>query len=94
VTKVAVDVPDKVLFALTDQAEAAGMSVAEYLLHAGLATAGITEKRESTIGRLVGLGMSDAQIARRLNTTNAAVAWKRRQLGMPANHASRTGDAA
>ena len=87
-TKVTVDVPDRALFALSDRAEAADMTVAEYLLRAGLEVAGITERRESTIGRLVVLGMTDAQIARRLNTTNAAIAQKRRQLGMPANHAS------
>jgi DNA-binding NarL/FixJ family response regulator len=92
--RIVVDVPERALFPLTDRAEASGMTVAEYLLRAGLAVAGITEKRETTLVKLHELGQTDAQIARYLNTTNAAVAQQRRRLGLPANHAGRRGHTA
>jgi DNA-binding NarL/FixJ family response regulator len=91
VTRVVVEVPDRYLFRLTDRAEASDMTVAEYLLRAGLTVAGISAKRETTLAKLHELGQTDAEIARYLNTTNAAVAQQRRRLGLPANRASTRG---
>ncbi|WIE55388.1 hypothetical protein [Curtobacterium sp. MCBD17_003] len=83
--RVVVEVPERVLFALTDRAEDADLTVAEYLLRAGLTIAGVTESRQSTVARLQSLGLSDAAIAQHLNTTTTAVASMRRQLHLPAN---------
>jgi hypothetical protein len=85
VTRVVVEVPDRTLFELSNRAEAAGLPLAEYLLRAGLAAAGISESRPSTVERLHSLGMSDAAMAHHLNTTPGAVAVIRRRLGLPAN---------
>ena len=92
--KITIDVPDRALFALTDRAEASDMTVAEYLLQSGLTIAGITKKREDTIVQLHSLGMTDKEMARYLNTTNASVAQRRRLLGLPANHAGQNRNAA
>jgi hypothetical protein len=79
------DVPDRALFARSDWAGAANMAVVEHLLHAGLEVAGVTDKRESTLERLLVLGMRDARVERWLSATITAIAQKRCQLGMPAN---------
>ncbi|MBF4574697.1 hypothetical protein [Frondihabitans sp. VKM Ac-2883] len=84
-TRVVLDIPDKALFALSDAAEAAGMTVAEYAIRAGLAMAGFGHDRKGSIERLWELGLPDAEIGKRLNMTNKAVAEQRTRLQLPPN---------
>lgn len=84
-----VDIPRRELFRLEDAAEQRGMTLPEFLLNAGRAVAGIGEPGPDSIETLTRLGMTDRDIARRLGLTNAAVAGRRRRLGIPANHQTR-----
>lgn len=85
---VEVNVPPKVLWALTDEAERMGVTVGELLLAAATTEQPMGPLTETTHDRVIRLwrqGLCDADIAARLHMTNQAVSKVRQGMKLPAN---------
>lgn len=82
-----IEVPASVLFKLEDMAERRNLTLSQFLVQAGMAVAGLAQagSERDSIYALHEAGMTDKQIGQRLGMTNAAVARRRKTLGLAAN---------
>jgi hypothetical protein len=84
--KFQVEIPDDAFWKVAEIAERFEMKVPEYAAEAVItAAAGKTLHETDPVVAAWRVGDTDAEIARRLDMTNAAVATRRRSYGLPAN---------
>lgn len=84
--KFQVEIPDDAFWKIATVAEKFEMKVHEYAAEVVItAAAGRTLHETDPVVAAWRAGDTDAEIARRLDMTNAAVATRRRSFGLPAN---------